>query len=153
MGKMICFDMDGTIADLYAVENWLPKLQAEDASPYLDAKPMWDMQELRKVLLDLTAKGWEIRVISWLAKDSSEEYKDAVRKAKREWLEKYNFPADKVHLVAYGTTKADCVRRYYDESPLILVDDNTKVRNGWTLGETIDPTTCNLIEVLKGLAG
>lgn len=153
MGKMICFDMDGTIADLYAVENWLPKLQAEDASPYLDANPMWDMQELRKVLLDLTVKGWEIRVISWLAKDSSEEYKDAVRKAKREWLEKYNFPADKVHLVAYGTTKADCVRRYYDENPLILVDDNTKVRNGWTLGETIDPTACNLIEVLKGLAG
>ena len=32
--KMICFDMDGTIADLYAVPNWLDKLRAEDASPY-----------------------------------------------------------------------------------------------------------------------
>lgn len=31
--KMICFDMDGTIADLYAVPNWLDKLRAEDASP------------------------------------------------------------------------------------------------------------------------
>ena len=33
MLKMICFDMDGTIADLYAVPNWLEKLRAYDASP------------------------------------------------------------------------------------------------------------------------
>ena len=32
--KMICFDMDGTIADLYAVENWLPMLRAFDPTPY-----------------------------------------------------------------------------------------------------------------------
>ena len=25
--RMIYFDMDGTIADLYAVENWLPRLR------------------------------------------------------------------------------------------------------------------------------
>ena len=90
--KMICFDMDGTIADLYAVPNWLDKLRAEDASPYAEAAPMWDMKALREVLLKLIDKGYEIRIISWLSKDSTEEYKTAVRKAKREWLEKYNFP-------------------------------------------------------------
>ena len=36
MPKMICFDMDGTIADLYAVPGWLEKLRAEDATPYRD---------------------------------------------------------------------------------------------------------------------
>ena len=38
MLKMICFDMDGTIADLYAVDNWLAKLRAEDETPYQEAK-------------------------------------------------------------------------------------------------------------------
>src|SRR5699024_11381467 len=100
MKKIICFDMDGTITDLYAVPDWLAKLRADDPSPYRDAAPMWDMTRLREILLKLSVEGWEIRVISWLSKDSTEEYKEAVRQAKREWLERYNFPADKVHLVA-----------------------------------------------------
>lgn len=149
MAKMICFDMDGTIADLYSVPNWLDKLRAEDSSPYSDAAPMWDMEELRKILLLLTGEGWEVRVISWLSKDSSASYKDRVRKAKLEWLSKYGFPYRRCHLVAYGTTKADCVRRW--ASPAILIDDNEKVRNGWHLGETIDPTKVNLIEELRKL--
>lgn len=151
INKMICFDMDGTIADLYAVPNWLAKLRAEDASPYAEAAPMWDMAKLRDILLKLIAKDWEIRVISWLAKDSTEEYKEAVRQAKREWLIRYGFPADKVHLVAYGTTKADCVRRITEAA--ILVDDNEKVRNGWHLGETIDPMNGDLLERLEELLG
>lgn len=151
ISKMICFDMDGTIADLYAVPNWLAKLRAEDASPYAEAAPMWDMAKLRDILLKLIAKGWEIRVISWLSKDSTEEYKEAVRQAKREWLARYDFPADKVHLVAYGTTKADCVRRITEAA--ILVDDNEKVRSGWHLGETIDPMNGDLLERLEGLLG
>lgn len=149
MNKMICFDMDGTIADFYSVPGWLDKLHAEDASPYLEAEPLWDMGALRETLLDLIDAGWEVRVISWLAKDSSEEYKEAVRRAKRAWLKMYNFPAEKVHLVAYGTTKADCVRRA--TTAAILIDDNDKIRDGWRLGETINPLACNLIDELKKL--
>lgn len=149
MAKMICFDMDGTIADLYGVEGWLAKLRAEDASPYRDAKPLYDMDELNLVLTALSNKGWEIRVISWLSKDASAEYNKAVRLAKREWLAKYNFPVDKVHLVAYGTTKANSVRKFTAQA--ILVDDNAKVRDGWHLGDTIDPTEGNLIERLTAL--
>ena len=147
--KMICFDMDGTIADLYGVPNWLEKLRAEDPSPYLEAKPMWDMDKLREVLLKLIDKGWEIRVISWLAMDASEKYNALVREAKRAWLSVYNFPAQKVHLVVYGTTKADCVRRSTQSA--VLVDDNSKIRNGWHLGMTINPLGGDLIERLEGL--
>ena len=149
MAKMICFDMDGTIADLYGVEGWLAKLRAEDASPYREAKPLYDMDELNLILTALSNEGWEIRVISWLSKDASAEYNKAVRIAKREWLAKYNFPVDKVHLVAYGTTKANSVRKYTAQA--ILIDDNAKVRDGWHLGDTIDPTEGNLIERLTAL--
>lgn len=148
--KMICFDMDGTIADLYAVPNWLNKLRAEDTSPYVEAAPMWDMKALREILLKLINRGYEIRVISWLSKDSTERYKTAVRKAKKEWLEKYNFPANKCHFIAYGRTKADCIRHIAD-APAFLIDDNKKVRDGWHLGESIDPTKVNLLEILSAL--
>lgn len=150
MKKMICFDMDGTIADLYNVPNWLPKLRAEDASPYEDAAPIYDMDKLNEICAMLQQAGYEIRVITWLSMNSSEEYKDAVRTAKRNWLDKWGFIYDHFHGVQYGATKADSVRNYV-ESDAILIDDSTKVRNGWHLGQTIDPTDGNLFENLLGL--
>ena len=147
--KIIAFDMDGTIADLYSVKDWLPKLMAEDASPYREARPMWDMAELRRILIKLAGKGWEIRIISWLSKGASRQYKEKIRIAKREWLRKYNFPAEKVHLVEYGTTKADCIRKHAEVA--ILIDDNRQVRHGWHLGRTINPQEVNILEELKKL--
>ena len=68
--KMICWDMDGTMASLYGVDNWLSKLRAEDPSPYEDAAPMWDMELLNYVCELLRAAGWEINIITWLSKNS-----------------------------------------------------------------------------------
>ena len=149
MKKMICFDMDGTIADLYNVPNWLEMLQAENPLPYEIAAPMWDMDKLNAILNKLADNGWEIRVITWLSKDSSENYKNAVRKAKADWLAKYNFPIAKAHMVAYGTTKANAVRKAADYA--ILIDDNKQVCNGWTLGKTINPEEVNIIQELENL--
>lgn len=148
---IICFDMDGTIADLYGVDGWLEKLQNENPSPYIEAKPLWDMDKLSEVLNELIAIGWEIRIVSWLSKNSSEEYKEAVRAAKILWLHKYNFPYQKCHLISYGTTKANSVRLAAQDMPAILIDDDSKVRKGWHLGETINPQETNLIEYLQSL--
>ena len=147
--KMICFDMDGTIADLYAVENWLPMLRAFDPTPYAVAEPMWDMAELASLLTQCQSIGIEIRIITWLSKESTPEYDRAVRTAKREWLEAQGFPFDHFHGVRYGATKADSIRRYLGEDDTaILFDDNAKVRQGWTMGEAIDPTEIDIREVL-----
>ena len=145
----ICFDMDGTIADLYSVEDWLSKLRDEDASPYLDAQPMWDMEVLADTLRQLKNQGITITVITWLAKDSSTEYKKAVREAKLAWLNKYDFPFDHFHGVQYGATKADSVRKFTNNA--WLIDDNAKVRNGWHLGETIDPAEVDIISLFESL--
>ena len=150
--KMVCFDMDGTIADLYGVNGWLEGLRAYDPTPYIKAEPMWDMPELVKLLMALKNRGIEIRIITWLSMESVTEYDNAVRIAKREWLEEYSFPYDHFHGVKYGTTKASCVSRYLEEEETaILIDDNAKVRNGWSLGETVDPTNTDLIEYFKAL--
>ena len=150
--KMICFDMDGTIADLYAVDNWLSKLHAEDSSPYVEASVMWNMERLAEILTNLRELGVEIRIITWLSKESTEEYKNAVREAKREWLENCGFPYDHFHGVQYGATKADSIRKALAPNETAwLIDDNEKVRKGWHMGEAIDPTNVDLLELLSSL--
>ena len=49
----INFDMDGTIADLYGVENWLDYLIAEDAFPYETAEPLLRLSALARRLHNL----------------------------------------------------------------------------------------------------
>jgi peroxiredoxin len=150
--KMVCFDMDGTIANLYGVQVWLEMLQEENARPYEVAEPMWNMIELNKVLGELQNQGVEIRVITWLSMNSSEDYKEKTRQAKLQWLENQKFAFDKFHGIAYGTTKANAIRKYLElGEQAILIDDNAKIRQGWNMGETIDPTTQNIIEMLKAL--
>ena len=136
MRKMIVFDMDGTIADLYGVKGWLDDLQAEKTRPYDEAEPMYNMEELVDLLNRLREIGWMIAVTTWLAKDATKEYNKAVTKAKKNWLARYNFPYDEIHCVKYGRTKADCTRHKADFQ--ILIDDNKKVRDGWTLGTTVN---------------
>ena len=148
MNKTLVFDMDGTIANLYGVENWLPMLRAEDPTPYIVAEPMYDMVELANLLNELKTIGWTIAVTSWLSKESTKEYDRMVRQAKREWLARYNFPFDEIHLVAYGTTKANCTRK--NGGYQVLVDDNAEVRKGWHLGNTINANE-NILEELKKL--
>ena len=60
----IYFDMDGTIANLYSVENWLPKLQNEDASPYTDAKALVRLSTLARLLNKAQKNGHKIGIVS-----------------------------------------------------------------------------------------
>jgi hypothetical protein len=145
MNKTLVFDMDGTIADLYKVENWLEDLRSFNPRPYIVAKPMYDMKLLNGLLNELKASGWKVVVVSWLSKESTRAYDKEVRKAKREWLEKNNFPFDEIHLVKYGTTKANCTRKLGGYQ--VLVDDNEQVRKGWNLGSTINANNDIIIDL------
>lgn len=143
--KTLVFDMDGTIADLYGVENWFEDLRSENPRPYEIAEPKYPMDFLNGLLDYFKMLGWRIVVTTWLAKNSSKEYDELVRNAKLAWLEKYEFPYDEIHLVKYGTTKANCTRHLGGVQ--VLVDDNEKIRKGWTLGKTIDANK-NILEQL-----
>ena len=82
----INFDMDGTIADLYGVENWLEMLIAEDTTPYAEAEPLLRLCSLARVLNRLQRNGYNLAVISWLSKSGTEEYNEAVTAVKMAWL-------------------------------------------------------------------
>lgn len=146
--KTLVFDMDGTIADFYGVANWLEYLINEDTTPYDVANPMYNMEYLKGLLLVLKYQGWRVVVTTWLAKDGSKEYNDRTRKAKLDWLEKYDFPYDEIHLVKYGTTKANCTRKIGGYQ--VLFDDNEKVRKGWNLGDTVNANE-NILKYLEKL--
>lgn len=149
MRKMLVFDMDGTIADLYGTDNWLNDLRNEKVDPYINAKPLYNMVEMLTILNKAKLNGWRVAVTTWLAKDASHNYDKAVAKAKKEWLAKYNFPYDEIHCLKYGRTKAEATRKKADFQ--ILIDDNKKVRDGWTLGTTVN-AKYDIMKFLESLA-
>jgi len=137
----INFDLDGTIADLYGVEGWLDDIINKNARPYREAKPLVNLSSLARVLNRLQRNGYEIAVISWLAKNSTTEYDERVKKAKLEWLENHlpSVKWDKISIVAYGTPKSTCGNG-------ILFDDEEPNRKEWN-GKAYDVN--DIIGILK----
>ena len=138
------FDMDGTIANLYAVENWLADLRSENVRPYLEAVPMINFSLFARLLNRLQKKGVKIGIISWTAKNGSEAYNLAVEVAKRAWLAKHlpSVEWDEIKVVRYGTNK------YQACGGGFLFDDEEGNRNIWGEGAY---TPDKIIEVLKGI--
>ena len=144
--KAIYFDMDGTIANLYAVENWLPMLRAFNPAPYEQAKVMVNMSYLARLLNRLQEQGYYIGIVSWLSKDANDDYNKQVTRAKRAWLEKH-LPSvwfDEIRIVKYGTPKSEVV----DYCGGILFDDEQGNRQEWK-GQAYDEK--NILEILKKL--
>lgn len=126
MRKEIWFDMDGTIADLYGVENWLKMLINEDATPYRNARPLVRLNVLARLLNRLQRKGYLIGIVSWLSKNGSAEYNRKVAAAKLEWLHIHlaSVRFDRIDIVEYGTPKQNGRNG-------ILFDDEVQNRKNW----------------------
>ena len=140
----INFDMDGTIANLYGVENWLDYLINEDTTPYAVAEPLVRLCTLARKLNQLQRNGYELAIISWLSKSGSDEYNEAVTAVKKAWLAKH-LPSvhwDEIHIVPYGTPKESFCGSRLD----VLFDDEERNRESWT-GRAFDVQ--NIMEVLK----
>ena len=146
MKNAIYFDMDGTIANLYGVENWLDYLIANDPTPYAVAKPLVNMNRLARLLNRLQAEGYHIGIVSWLSKNSNEAYDNAVTLAKARWLNRHlnSVHWNEIKIVPYGTPKHEIV----EFGTGILFDDETPNRTNWT-GTAYDVD--NIIEILTGL--
>ena len=144
--KAIYFDMDGTIANLYAVENWLPMLRDYDPTPYAEAAPMLRMASLARVLNRLQREGYTIGIVSWLSKEPHPIYDVVVAETKMMWL-KEHLPSvhwDEIHIVAHGTPKSSVVKHKGG----ILFDDEERNRREW-VGTAYDVD--HIIEILRGL--
>ena len=148
MTKTLVFDMDGTIADLYAVTDWLENIIAENVRPYAIAEPMYNMNKLVNVINRLKENGWRVAIVSWTSKHGSKEYNKAVRRVKKEWLDRYNFPYDELHVIKYGTPKSYCMKKTGGFQ--ILFDDEEPNRKAWRNGSTVNANE-NIYKILKNM--
>lgn len=142
----IWFDMDGTIADLYGVENWLEMLIAHDETPYAIAKPIVNLSVLARLMNKVQRKGFEICIVSALAKDSTVEYDERVRNAKIKWLANHlkSVHFDEIRFVPYWYTKNDV-----NTGADVLFDDEERHLEKWT---GIAVHASKMIETLKAIA-
>ena len=142
----IWFDMDGTIADLYGVDNWLEMLMAHDETPYAIAKPLVNLSVLARLMNKVQREGFEICIVSALAKDSTAEYDERVRNAKIKWLANHlkSVHFDEIRFVPYWYTKNN-VNTGFD----ILFDDEERHLEKWT-GTAVNAN--KMIETLKAIA-
>ena len=142
----ICFDLDGTLADLYGVTDWLNLLRAESVKPYAEAQTLIRMASLARALHKAQNNGYKVCVISWLSKESTAEYDKAVAETKQAWLKKHlpSVKWDEIHIVKYGTPK----KQFADSPEDILFDDEEPNRLTWT-GKAYKPE--EILAVLKSL--
>ena len=142
----IYLDMDGTFADLYAVEGWLEMLRAYDSTPYAKAKPMVHMSTMARHINALRALGVKVGVISWLSKTATAEYNAEVEAVKRKWLAKHlpSVEFDEIHIVPYGTPKWRVATNLG-----ILVDDENQNRKEWVDNGGIAVAAEHLLDLLK----
>ena len=142
----IWFDMDGTIADLYGVENWLEMLIAHDETPYAIAKPIVNLSVLARLMNKVQRKGFEICIVSALAKDSTAEYDEKVRNAKIKWLTNHlkSVHFNEIRFVPYWYTKNNV-----NTGADILFDDEERHLEKWT-GTAVHAS--KMIDTLKAIA-
>jgi hypothetical protein len=138
----IWFDMDGTIADLYGVADWLPALIAEDTRPYEVAKGIGNLALIARLLNKAQANGHEIGIISWTSKAGTPAYNERVAEAKRVWLGRHlrSVAWNEIKVVAYGTDKKVAT------GGGILFDDEEGNRTNWGTGAY---TPAEIVETLK----
>ena len=141
----IWLDMDGTIANLYGVENWLSMLCAHDETPYSVAAPLVKMATLARLLNNRQRKGYKIAVISALAKDSNADYDERVKMAKLDWLNRHlpSVKFDEIRFVSY-----EYIKNNANNGTDILFDDEARHLNAWT-GTAIN--AADLLNALKAL--
>mgnify|MGYP002657754765 CR=1 FL=1 len=139
----IYFDMDGTLANFYGVENWLDFLMREDTTPYAIAKPLFNFSAFTRLLHKLQASGYRIGIVSWLSKCGSNSYNTKVTSVKMKWLDRHlpSVEWDEIKIVQYGTPKSTVVNDFG-----WLFDDEKQNREEW--GENAFDVE-NILETLK----
>ncbi len=140
----IWLDMDGTIADLYGVADWLPAIRARDTHPFKVARGIGNLALIARLLNKAQKNGHEIGIITLTTSVKDPAYNAKVYAEKLRWLTKHfnSVNWDTILVKPYGTNKkAVCGEG-------ILFDDEEKNRDEWGTGAH-EPA--EIVEVLKAL--
>ena len=133
MKTVVYLDMDGTIANLYGIENWLARLRNEDSTIFTECETLIS----EKALFDLyPVEKYEIRILSMTPKKATKRYSMSVIAQKNEWLD-IHFPHIKKRIyLPYGHNK-----NLKNSANKILIDDSEIIRNNFR-GIALAPAWC-----------
>ena len=116
----VYLDMDGTIADLYGIANWLDRLHNEDETIFTECAPLITEKELLK---RFPAEKYEIKILSMTPLGATDEYCENVANQKSAWLDRYFPTLTKRIYKKYGHNK-----NLKGSASAILVDDSAPIR-------------------------
>lgn len=129
MSKKIYFDLDGTVYNLYGVENWLEKLRNEISGAFLEGDFLVDYENFMDCIEELIRQDYTFGVITWLPTQASPEYEEICRKEKIEWINDYLPFVSEINICSYGILKQNCIQKRAKE--MFLIDDNAEVCKMW----------------------
>ena len=121
--KKVYLDMDGTIANLYSITNWLERLREEDTNIFKECKPLITQNDLFNLFPSNT---YEIIILSMTPYKCSKLYHNNVIQQKNEWLDKYFPLLTKRIYKRYGGNK-----NLKNSVNAILIDDNEVIRKNF----------------------
>ena len=139
MSKLVYFDMDGTISDLYGVSNIFNRLDSLDASVYYEAKPINKYIDMLKEFHNM---GYKVIILSCLGMISEKQFDIDTINNKNKWLDEYvgdKYIDERIYL-PYTKHKEQYIAEYG-----ILVDDDDKVLMNWNYDriKAINNNKCN----------
>ena len=125
MNKIVYFDMDGTISDLYGVTNVFKRLDSLDANVYYEAKPI---DKYINMLKEFHNMGYKVVILSCLGMISDKQFDEDTICNKNKWLDEYvgkQYIDERIYI---PNTKH---KEQYIKEYGILVDDDTRVLCNW----------------------
>lgn len=129
MGITIYLDLDGTVYDLYNIEQWEEKLRAEQPNMYNQNRPLFTPR-IHIIVSALLRFGVKFHVITKLSKTATKNYAELTSEEKRSWV-RNNLPfVSNVSTIPYADHKSNYIRRKDEEN--ILIDDSEYECNDWT---------------------
>ena len=129
MSKKIYFDLDGTVYNLYGIENWLQYLEEENSNVFIMGDFMVDHKKFMDCITALTKRGYSFGVITWLPMRASVEFEEECRQQKVKWIKHFLPFVTEINCQSYGIPKQNAIQK--KSSKMFLIDDNKEVCNTW----------------------
>ena len=122
----IILDLDGTLYDLYNVDNWLEKVESGDPSVFTEGGALVNIDKLNKKIEIFQKMGCTFSVVTWLPMGATEKYKKECYSRKMNWCRE-NLPTiSEVNIIDYGIGKH--LYRKKDKFNY-LIDDNLEIND------------------------
>lgn len=152
MGTTIYLDLDGTLYDLYNIENWEQKLREEKPNMYNQDRPLYTPR-IHTIVSALLRYGVKFHVITKLSMTATKNYAELTTAEKKTWT-RTNLPfVSNINCINYYDHKYNYICKKDEDN--ILIDDSDKECADWTgtaikAENNIEEILSKILDKIKG---